>query len=70
VRLFDVSAEDGQTVRTIKVRDDQGPRHAARAYAKQYDTGDAVLLVSAFERGAKVTRWRVEPVTTYRARPA
>ena len=69
-KLFDVSDADGQTVRTIEVRADQGPRDAAINYAEQYETGEATLLVSAFERDAKVTRWRVEPVTTYRARPA
>ena len=53
----------------ISVRDDQGPRDAAIDYAERYETGEAVLLVSA-ERDPRVTRWRVEPVTTYRARPA
>ena len=54
----------------IEVFDDEGPREAAEAYAadRPWPTGDVVLVC---REGLDVTtRWRVEPVTTYRARPA
>lgn len=61
---------------TVPVRDDQGPRDAAIDYAERHETGDAVLIVrNTHCNGGSAcrvctTRWRVEPVTTYRARPA
>ena len=60
-------AREGGPATPYFVRDDQGPRDAAINYAEHRETGEAVLLVSEDEFAAKVTRWRVEPVTTYRA---
>ena len=57
--------EDAQV---IEVYDDEGPREAAEAFAADRAwRSDHTVIVSA-GGGAAPTRWRVEPVTTYRAR--
>lgn len=63
-------------LREISVPDSEGPREAAVEYAHERELlSEAVVHVREVLRdgttlGAEVTRWRVEPVTTYRARPA
>jgi hypothetical protein len=80
VRRFEVwrSGETGARLclREISVPDSEGPREAAVEYAHERELlSEAVVHVREVLRGgttlgAEVTRWRVEPVTTYRARPA
>lgn len=82
VRRFEVWREPHPTVdlverlslRTVEVADSDGPREAAVEYAHERELlSEAVVHVrevlhdgTALDGGA----WRVEPVTTYRARPA
>lgn len=62
-------SDDDPVRRMVEVRDDQGPRDAAINYAEQYETGEATLLVCEYRpHETKGARWRVEPVTTYRAK--
>lgn len=79
MKLFDVWREPHPTVdlveypslRRVEVADSEGPRDAAVEWAYALDlSAEAVVCVRKQVPGAEVTRWRVEPVTTYRARPA
>lgn len=72
MKAYVVSMESGDDEERVDVHDDQGPRDAAEAYAARLGTIDAFVAVVRIP-GIDVTywtRWRVEPVTTYRARPA
>jgi hypothetical protein len=65
-------------LRTVEVHDSDGPRDAAVEWAHALDlSAETVVRVREVLAGPEgetewgdVTRWRVEPVTTYRARPA
>lgn len=63
-------------MRIIEVSDDQGPRDAALDYVEQTEAGEAVHVLvvrrvnGSIQDHTNTTTWRVEPVTTYRARPA
>ena len=59
------------SLRTVEVADSEGARDAAVEWAYALDcSAETAVCVREQEHGAAVTRWRVEPVTTYRARPA
>lgn len=59
------------SLRTVDVADAEGPREAAVEWAHAIDlSAETAVCVREQVPGAEVTRWRVEPVTTYRARPA
>lgn len=58
-------------LRVVDVADTDGPREAAVEWAHAIDlSAETAVCVREQVPGAEVTRWRVEPVTTYRARPA
>lgn len=79
MRQFNVWREPHPTIdlieyprlRAVEVADSDGPREAAVEWAHALDlSAETVVRVREQVPGAEVTRWRVEPVTTYRARPA
>ena len=61
-------------LREISVPDSEGPREAAVEYAHERELlSEAVVHVREVLRDGTTLdggAWRVEPVTTYRARPA
>ena len=58
------------SLRTMEVADTEGPREAAVEWAHAIDLSAETAVRVREHLTAEVTRWRVEPVTTYRARPA
>lgn len=69
-----VASPPSASMRVVEVRDSEGPREAAVEYAIERElAAGSVVCVREIPTCRTVTRetmWAVEPVTTYRARPA
>ena len=72
MRVYVVSGVCGEDEERIEVGDVLHARDAAEIYAtrRAFTAPETVVVRQEFPGITRWTRWRVEPVTTYRVRPA